>query len=47
MLAANSFDDIIAIMVFSVLASITFGIISGGEGSSNSEIRKMIGMNIL
>ena len=47
MLAASSFDDIIAITVFSVLVSITFGNISGGEGSSSSEIGKMIVMNIL
>lgn len=47
MLAASSFDDIIAITVFSVLVSITFDNVTGSKSGSDTNIGKMIGMNIL
>ena len=43
MLAASSFDDIIAITVFSVLVSITF---DNASGTSDTNIGEMIGWNV-
>ena len=47
MLAASSFDDIIAITVFSILVSISFNAVSGSSTNKDTNIGKMIGMNIL
>jgi NhaP-type Na+/H+ or K+/H+ antiporter len=44
MLAASSFDDIIAITVFSIFVSVAFSA-AGGEGE-NMTVKVMIGMNI-
>lgn len=44
MLAASSFDDIIAITVFSIFVSVAFSA-AGGEGE-NLTVKVMIGMNI-
>jgi hypothetical protein len=44
MLAASSFDDIIAITVFAILVSISFDQI--GSGSEKLKIKEMIGMNV-
>ena len=47
MLAASSFDDIVAITVFAVLVSITFDNIPGSNSGNETNIGKMIGMNVL
>ena len=44
MLAASSFDDIIAITVFSIFVSVAFSA-AGGEGESMT-VKTMIGMNV-
>ena len=46
MLAASSFDDIVAITVFSILVSITFDSIGAGSGEQKLTIKQMIGMNV-
>lgn len=43
MLIASSFDDIVAITVFSVFISISFDSITSGDGA---DVKTMIGMNV-
>lgn len=46
MLIASSFDDIVAITVFSVFISISFDSIRGDESGEGADIKTMIGMNV-